>query len=96
MGTRAAAKYLRSLPKTSTVADPDLQLVGEGFKGLTMNVEFCEDNSGSSKKMLYFRKITGGTGPSPGSATDQERSLRGHKVRVRFVAENRLIQFAVE
>ena len=23
---------------------------------LTMNVEFCEDNSGTSKKMRYFRK----------------------------------------
>ena len=39
------------------VADPDLQLTGGGgggggkaFEGLTMNVEFCEDNSGSAKK----------------------------------------------
>ena len=23
---------------------------------MTMNVEFCEDNSGASKKMRYFRK----------------------------------------
>ena len=26
------------------------------FEGLTMNVEFCEDNSGRSKKMCYFQK----------------------------------------
>ena len=28
-----------------------------------MNVKFCEDNFGSSKKMRYFRKISGGSGP---------------------------------
>ena len=27
-----------------------------------MNVEFCEDNSGTSKKMRYFRKNKGGGG----------------------------------
>ena len=32
---------------------------GGAFEGLTMNVEFCEDNSGRSKKMRCFRKITG-------------------------------------
>ena len=38
----------------TSVADPDLQLRrGPAFKGLTMNVEFCEDNSGTSR---YFRK----------------------------------------
>ena len=37
---------------------------------LTMNVEFCEDNSGTSKKMHFFQKIQSGTpGPSPGSTT---------------------------
>ena len=43
-----------------TVADPDLQLRrGPAFhmlKGLTMNVEFCEDNSGTSKKTALFPK----------------------------------------
>ena len=34
---------------------------------LTMNVEFCEDNSSTSMIMRYFRKI--GWGPSPGFAT---------------------------
>ena len=41
---------------------------------LSMNVEFCEDNSGTTKKMCYFRKNKGGgpypPGPSPGSATE--------------------------
>ena len=39
------------------MADPDLRQKGEGrgaFEGLTMNVEFCERNSGGSKKMRYF------------------------------------------
>ena len=39
---------------------------------LTMKVEFSEDNSGTSKKMRYFRKNRVGPGPpdpSPGSAT---------------------------
>ena len=43
------------------VADPDLRSAkgGGGGRGggrdLTMNVEFCLDNSGTSKKMRYFR-----------------------------------------
>ena len=41
------------------VVDPDLQLGKGGFEGLTMNVEFCKDNSGSSKKMCYFQKKEG-------------------------------------
>ena len=48
------------------MADPDLQLRGGGgggFDGLTTTVEFYEDNSGSSKKMCYFRKNKGGRGP---------------------------------
>ena len=31
-----------------------------------MNVEFCEDNSGTSKKMHYFRKNKGGGGGGGG------------------------------
>ena len=27
------------------------------FEGLTRDVEFCEDNSGSAQKMRYFQKI---------------------------------------
>ena len=37
-----------------------------------MNIEFCEENSGTSKKMHYFRKNKGGLGPAAlqsGSAT---------------------------
>ena len=66
------------------MADPDLHLSGGGgvFEGLTINVEFCEDNSGRSKKMRYIsEKNNGGGGggkgggggppvPSPGFATD--------------------------
>ena len=59
------------------MADLDLQLWGGGggggggggaFEGLTMNVEFCEDNSGDPKKIRYFRKIAegGGGGGFPG------------------------------
>ena len=53
------------------MADPDLHLSGGGgvFKGLTINVEFCEDNSGRSKKMRYIsekNKGGGGGGRSPG------------------------------
>ena len=50
------------------VAYPDLHLTGGGgggggaFEGLTINIEFCEDNSGRSKKTRYFRKIRGGGG----------------------------------
>ena len=33
---------------------------GGAFEGLTMNVEFCEDNAGRSNKMRYFRKNKGG------------------------------------
>ena len=29
---------------------------GGAFEGLTINAEFCKDNSGRSKKMRYFRK----------------------------------------
>ena len=35
---------------------------------LTMNIEFCEENSGTSKKMRYFRKNKG------------ERAMRHFKV----------------
>ena len=41
-----------------------------------MNVEFCEDKSGTLKKMRYFRKKNSigweprPPGPSPGSATE--------------------------
>ena len=46
------------------MADPDLQLRrGPAFKGLTMNVEFCKGNSGTSKKMRYFRKNKVGAWP---------------------------------
>ena len=51
------------------MADQDLRLSGWGgrgaFEGLTMNVEFCEDNSSSSKKIRYFRKNKGGGGGPP-------------------------------
>ena len=50
----------------SLVADPDLHLSGEEggtFESLTMNVEFCQDNSGRSKVMRYFRKRGGGGAP---------------------------------
>jgi len=30
-----------------------------------MNIEFCEENSGTSKKMRYFRKNKGGGGRAP-------------------------------
>ena len=43
---------------------------GSAFEGLTTNVEFCEDNSGRSKKMRHFRKKWGRGVPSPGSVTD--------------------------
>ena len=42
------------------MADPDLQLRGEGrgaFEGLTMNVEFCEDNSTLSARGVFFKSI---------------------------------------
>ena len=63
-----------------SVAGPDLHPAkgggGGAFEGLTINVEFCEDNSGGrSKKMRYFRKYkvgeagAPGPGPYPGSAT---------------------------
>ena len=51
-----------------------------------MNAEFCEDNSGSSKKKQYFlKKMVGGgegeggreTGPSPGSATGYHKRYFG-------------------
>ena len=45
------------------MVDPDLQLRrGPTFKSLTINVEFCKDNSGTSKKMRYFRKNKVGAG----------------------------------
>ena len=37
----------------------------KGWGHLTMNVEFCEDNSGRSKKMDYFQKNKGPPG-TPG------------------------------
>ena len=48
------------------VADPDLQLRrGPVFESLNMNVKFCEDNSGTSKKMRHFRKNKVGAVPGP-------------------------------
>ena len=49
------------------MADPVLQLEGGrgAFEGLTMNVEFYEDNSGSAQKMRFFRKKKGGGGGAP-------------------------------
>ena len=47
------------------MVDPDIHLRGGGggtFEGFTMNVEFCEDNPSSSKKMRYFQKVTGKKG----------------------------------
>ena len=43
-------------------------MVGGACEGLAVNVEFCANNSGRSKKMRYFRKDRegeggGGTGP---------------------------------
>ena len=47
-----------------SVADPPMG--GPPFEGLTMNVEFCEENSSRSKKMRYFRKNSGeGGGRAP-------------------------------
>ena len=44
-----------------------------------MNVEFSEDNSGSSKKTHHFRKTNGGwpypPGPSPASATAKNEKI---------------------
>ena len=37
---------------------------GGAFEGLTMNVEFCENNQ-RSKKVRYFRKNEGGGGLAP-------------------------------
>ena len=55
---------LLSTENASAVADPDLHLRGGGA------VEFCEDNSDSSKKMRYFpKKIRCGAVPFLGSAT---------------------------
>ena len=59
---------------------PSATGMGEGgaFEGLTMNVEFYEDNSGSAQKMRYFRKIKGAggpPGPSPGSATALRKAI---------------------
>ena len=44
----------------TAVAGRDLQLKGGGggggaFEDFTMTVEFCEDNSGSSEKITFFR-----------------------------------------
>ena len=39
---------------------------GGPFEGLSMNVEFCKDNFGRSKKMHYFRKIRGWGGGGGG------------------------------
>ena len=46
------------------MADPDLHLTGGGGGGGGMNFEFCEDYSGSAKKMPHFRKnkVGGGGG----------------------------------
>ena len=38
---------------------------GGGVEGLTMNVEFCKNNSGSAQKMCYYRKIGGGDRRAP-------------------------------
>ena len=56
--------------QTSGGSRPSPKRVG-AFKGLATNVEFCEDNSGSSTKIRYFRIRGGGGGGggSPGSAT---------------------------
>ena len=55
------------------MADPDLLLrEWDAFEGLTMNVEFCEDNSGNGQKMRYSGKKGGRVGPpdpDPGLAT---------------------------
>ena len=62
--------------KTSGGSRPSAKRgLGGAFEGLTMNVEFCEDNSGSSKKMRYFRKNKGVPVPplpSPGSTTEDD------------------------
>ena len=63
----------------------------EGVR-LTMKVEFCEDNSGTSKKMRYFRKNkVGGPGrgpgprvPSPGSATAVYATLIQDKIELKY------------
>ena len=51
----------------NTVVNPDLQLRrGPAFKSLTMDVGFCEDYSGTSRKCAISEKISWGPRP-PGS-----------------------------
>ena len=54
------------------------------FEGL--NVEFCEDNSGRSKKMRYFRTNIkgggGGGGGGEGAPLDPPLILKGSYIKV--------------
>ena len=60
-----------------TVADPDLQLRrGPAFKGLTMNVEFCEDNFAIC---AISEKIRWGAGPLLNNKSNK-RSLHQSKL----------------
>ena len=63
-------------------------------QSLTMNVEFCEDNSGSSNIMRYFPKKNGGGGGggggvSPTTATDNGKyDLLGKRKRTNDAGRN--------
>ena len=55
------------------------------FKGLTMNVKFCENNSGTSKKMRYFQKNkVGAWGPWPFLWIRQSATARGTNIGSRI------------
>ena len=66
ISSRGSNYFLTIVPLLLQVKDPDLQLGGQGgggggaFEDLTLNVEFCKDNSSSLLKMRYFRKNMGG------------------------------------
>ena len=73
---------------------------GGAFEGLTMNVEFCEDNSGRSKKMRYFQKNKGSGSPPLNRSATELTPVQCNKLQAYYQLSlefrNRLLEFSNE
>ena len=87
--------YQKTVRRIQGTIDPSGESRPSAKEGacLTMNVEFCEDNSGTSKKMCYFQKNKVGACP-PGPLDPGMFEHAGYCIR-QCVTPGNLLAFSV-